>query len=64
MTAASDLTFSDIFETAAPLSRSAPATAGACPAGFKATNGGGRGCECLKVKAGMEMYAAFFETRR
>ncbi|KAG2443999.1 hypothetical protein HYH02_009199 [Chlamydomonas schloesseri] len=64
MTAASDLTFADIFETAAPLSTSALATAGACPAGFKATNGGGRGCECLRVRPGMEMYAAFFETRR
>ncbi|KAG2425150.1 hypothetical protein HXX76_013904 [Chlamydomonas incerta] len=64
MTAASDLTFADIFETAAPLAPTAAAAAGTCPAGFKPTNGGGRSCECLKVKAGMEMYAAFFETRR
>ncbi|KXZ55887.1 hypothetical protein GPECTOR_2g1438 [Gonium pectorale] len=55
--AASRLTFADIFATAAPAN-------GTCPAGFLPTNGGGRGCECLAVKPGMEMYAAFFETRR
>lgn len=49
--------FSDIFETAVP-------SAGTCPEGFRSTNQGGMGCECLKLKPGMEMLAAFFETRR
>ncbi|KAG2495904.1 hypothetical protein HYH03_006141 [Edaphochlamys debaryana] len=60
---ASSIAFSDIFEGAAP-SLADNSTSGPCPEGFRPMNQGGRGCECLKVKEGMETYAAFFETRR
>ncbi|MEW5313071.1 MAG: hypothetical protein WDW38_004665 [Sanguina aurantia] len=56
-----------------PAMPSAPATPAAvssraasnfhCPAGFTSINSRGTQ-ECLAVKPGMEMYAAFFETRR
>jgi hypothetical protein len=53
------VTFADIFETEAP-------NAGACPtAGFKAVRGANaETLECLKLKAGMELAASRFETRR
>ena len=37
---------------------------GTCPPAFVSINVHGLGMECLKVKPGMEMHAAFFETRR
>lgn len=38
---------------------------GSCPTeGFVSVNQGGRGCECLKVIAGMEKFAQAFEKRR
>ena len=51
------VTFSDIFETAKFNE------AGTCPEGFLSSNAEGRS-ECLKVKAGMEVYASRLETRR
>ncbi|GLC38775.1 hypothetical protein PLESTM_000774600 [Pleodorina starrii] len=58
MSAASAVSFTDIFDTETPAN-------GSCPTpGFKSTNAGGRGCECLKLRPGAEMFAAFFETRR
>lgn len=48
--------FSDIFEAVAPQNAT-------CPESFVSIQTT-RGCECLKLKAGMEMHAAFFETRR
>jgi hypothetical protein len=41
---AGSLTFDRIFDVAAP-------TNNTCPTGFKAINQGGRGCECLAVRA-------------
>jgi len=35
-----------------------------CPFGYTAVNAGGRGCECLRLKTGMEALAAHFEKRR
>lgn len=55
--AADTTVFSDIFETASP-------TAGECPTGFRSVNAGGRAQECLKLKPGMSVHAAFLETRR
>ncbi len=51
------ITFSDIFETAKFNED------GTCPEGFLGSNAEGRS-ECLKVKAGMELYASRLETRR
>lgn len=51
-------TFADIFETAAWVDGTG------CPSGFKSVNEGGRAVQCLKLKAGAEVKAAFFETRR
>ncbi len=54
------VTFPDIFEWEAPNSAN-----GTCPTpGFKPINAGGRGCECLRLRPGSEVLAAFFETRR
>ncbi|MGB8313394.1 MAG: alkaline phosphatase PhoX [Aestuariivirga sp.] len=49
--------FSDIFETAKFNED------GSCPEGFLSSNAEGRS-ECLRVKAGMEVYASRLETRR
>ncbi len=49
--------FSDMFEVAKFKDD------GTCPEGFMASNAEGRS-ECLKVKAGMEVYASRLETRR
>jgi hypothetical protein len=35
-----------------------------CPFGYTAVNAGGRGCECLRLKTGMEALAAHFEKHR
>jgi secreted PhoX family phosphatase len=51
------VTFSDIFDTAKFNED------GTCPEGFLSSNAEGR-AECLKVKAGMEVYASRLETRR
>mmetsp|Transcript_13703 Transcript_13703/g.29423 ORF Transcript_13703/g.29423 Transcript_13703/m.29423 type:complete len:593 (+) Transcript_13703:48-1826(+) len=51
------VTFSDIFDVASPNASFA------CPAGFSSVNTA-TGFECLKLKAGKEVEAAFFETRR
>jgi len=52
-------TFQDLFDY------QACSTSGAvCPFGFTSVNGGGRGCECLRVRPGMEALAAHFEKRR
>ena len=51
-----NVTFADIFDTAAP-------AAGACPAGYRAVKHS-YGEECLALKAGKEMWAAALETRR
>lgn len=64
MAATATTKFSDLFEVATPGANNGTNSTGPCPAGFKAINAGGRGCECLRVKAGMETYAAFLETRR
>ena len=50
--------FSDLFDVAEC------GAYGTCPGGFKSVNTGGYGCECLKVKPGMEGLAAAFEKRR
>ena len=39
-------------------------TGSVCPSGYTSVNGGGRDCECLRVKSGMEALAAHFEKRR
>ncbi len=68
MAATATLQFSDLFDAATPGAPSAnangTASTGPCPDGYRPINAGGRGCECLRVKAGMETYAAFLETRR
>ncbi|GLI60239.1 hypothetical protein VaNZ11_002328, partial [Volvox africanus] len=59
MVAASAVQFTDIFDS------ELPAANGSCPTpGFRAINAAGRGCECLRLRSGSEMFAAFFETRR
>ncbi|KAK9805169.1 hypothetical protein WJX72_003295 [[Myrmecia] bisecta] len=55
-TQVANLTFDKIFEVAVPVGSS-------CPAGFRSINSA-YGQECLKVKAGFEVHAAFFETGR
>lgn len=51
------ITFGDMFETAS-------GDSGSCPTGFKPSNAGKYGFECLKIKAGMEMAASRLESFR
>ncbi|EFJ47998.1 alkaline phosphatase, secreted, phosphate-repressible [Volvox carteri f. nagariensis] len=56
--AASVVQFPDVFDAELPAN-------GSClTPGFRAINAGGRGCECLRLRPGSEVFAAFFETRR
>ena len=58
--AVNNLKFSDMFEISSPVSPGVCNTG----AGFKSVNVGNMGFQCLKLKAGMQNIAAFFETRR
>lgn len=52
-------TFGDLFDY-----QECSDTGSVCPFGYTSVNGGGRYCECLRVKSGMEALAAHFEKRR
>ena len=52
-------TFWDLFDF-----QECSTTGTVCPFGFTSVNGGGRGCECLRLKAGKAALAAHFEKRR
>ena len=51
--------FSDLFDY-----QECSTSGSVCPFGYTAVNGGGRGCECLRVRSGMDALAAHFEKRR